>query len=971
MVFDSQNKYNLLQFNSRSAVVGITQIVSGAENKMKLTIKPKRQRFLSLGLGVLLLCLLQACGQESLTDIEYLNRGKQSFDSKDYKSTVVQLKNALQQNGANAEARWLLAKTYLILGDGASAEKEFIKTRDSGVPESELELSIVRSILLQREFHKILDRYEDKALVGSPARKSTLLNYIGHAHFELKAFEQAEAKFQEAYETDKSNALATLGMAKMAVAKGNAEEARGLLDEAKGQAGQKAEAWVAIGKQYSNLRSYSEAEFAYKKVLDIETSNTLTYFSSQALMGIIRVQLAQKKVEEAKSYHAKLEKQNGKHFFVVYFRGYIAFREGRYTDSLSAFQLVEKNRRDFMPNIFMLGVVNMALDNDKQASVYLSRFLEARPNFIPAKVAMASLELKLNNPEQALDILGGAAKINDSSELFSLMADASVQLGELNEGANFVRKAIDKDPEEQKLKVKLASSELLLNKPKKAIEIIQANFSKDDKVFPAALVEINAYIQLKDYKNALQKTDELIARQPENDARGYNLRGAIYSLQGDLDQAKKDFESAIEKDGEFASAWLNLGKLAEKSKDLSAAKKHFEKAISINASFDEAMVALARVLETEGRYSESVRWLEKAREANKNAIQPRILLARHFVANKKMDELERLSQELEGISKINPESLKLKASVLASKGEFEESYTLYQRVYERTPTLDHLFLVAKAQMRLEKTSEARKSLAKILKKEPNNNGANALMATLDVQAGKFDRALKRAKTLQKNKPDSGTGFLMAGDIYIETKKYAKAVSSYDQAYKLLPAAEVIQKKFKALILNGQDDEAEATIEAWIKDNPNDFDSRLILAVFFEEHGKLEGAQAHYEYILENVRDHYIAQNQMALILQKRGKKDEALALAEKAYSNSGQQVAMMDTYGWLLVKTGNVNRGLNLLEKALEISPDNKDILYHYAYALNEIGQSSKAKKIVTDILASDDVGFSERNNAQALKDTL
>ncbi|MGB5202437.1 MAG: tetratricopeptide repeat protein, partial [Sedimenticolaceae bacterium] len=56
---------------------------------------------------------------------EYLEEARQFIADGKTKSAVIQLKNALQSDPANLEARLMLAGLYLRNGDGASAAKEY------------------------------------------------------------------------------------------------------------------------------------------------------------------------------------------------------------------------------------------------------------------------------------------------------------------------------------------------------------------------------------------------------------------------------------------------------------------------------------------------------------------------------------------------------------------------------------------------------------------------------------------------------------------------------------------------------------------------------------------------------------------------------------------------------------------------------------------------------------------------------
>src|SRR3546814_3715040 len=58
----------------------------------------------------------------------YYEAAAKLVEQGDLRAAVIELKNALQRDPANAVARLLLGEVYLRLGDGAAAEKEIDRT---------------------------------------------------------------------------------------------------------------------------------------------------------------------------------------------------------------------------------------------------------------------------------------------------------------------------------------------------------------------------------------------------------------------------------------------------------------------------------------------------------------------------------------------------------------------------------------------------------------------------------------------------------------------------------------------------------------------------------------------------------------------------------------------------------------------------------------------------------------------------
>src|SRR5450755_2225497 len=91
------------------------------------------------GLSGILLMLaavlaIGACNRtQNYTDQEYVQKAKEFQDQGKLGSALIELKNALQKNPKNAEARLRLAEVYIGQGQGDPAENELSKAKELGM----------------------------------------------------------------------------------------------------------------------------------------------------------------------------------------------------------------------------------------------------------------------------------------------------------------------------------------------------------------------------------------------------------------------------------------------------------------------------------------------------------------------------------------------------------------------------------------------------------------------------------------------------------------------------------------------------------------------------------------------------------------------------------------------------------------------------------------------------------------------
>ena len=89
--------------------------------------------------------LAAGCGPS--TPEALVNSAKEYLAKNDRNAAVIQLKSALQKNPDYVEARFLLGKTLLEVGDLASAEKELRKAAELNYPVDKVAPALARSAL--------------------------------------------------------------------------------------------------------------------------------------------------------------------------------------------------------------------------------------------------------------------------------------------------------------------------------------------------------------------------------------------------------------------------------------------------------------------------------------------------------------------------------------------------------------------------------------------------------------------------------------------------------------------------------------------------------------------------------------------------------------------------------------------------------------------------------------------------------
>jgi tetratricopeptide (TPR) repeat protein len=178
------------------------------------------------------LCLIAACDAgEKVSFDELLARAQTYREAGEFRASLIELKNALQKEPANAEARLLLARMELDLGDAVSAEIELQRARELGGPRDRVSLMLAEARLQLEQFDDMLRelRVEDDA---APERQVAIFNLRGRAHLALGQAILAEEAFKAALALDEKSVDALVGLTRLAYAKGDLAQGQNYLARA-------------------------------------------------------------------------------------------------------------------------------------------------------------------------------------------------------------------------------------------------------------------------------------------------------------------------------------------------------------------------------------------------------------------------------------------------------------------------------------------------------------------------------------------------------------------------------------------------------------------------------------------------------------------------------------------------------------------------------------------------------------------
>ena len=252
---------------------------------------------------VLAFTALAICAGGCSQDVgQFMQQAKQARDKGDRNAAIIYLKNALEKDPKNAEARYFLGTLYNESRDAPAAESELRRAAELGLVEGgRVMAELGRALLLQSRYPPILrdvkpaDSFENEPL-------ASVVAFRGRAQFATGLLAEARTSYAAAAKASGKNAdVMVLGVL-IKVAERDTAAAESQLDQAIAAHPKNLEIWMLKADLLRSQKKLDETLQVYQKILDIDPKDIPTRTARGALyLELGKKAEAQKEVDDARA----------------------------------------------------------------------------------------------------------------------------------------------------------------------------------------------------------------------------------------------------------------------------------------------------------------------------------------------------------------------------------------------------------------------------------------------------------------------------------------------------------------------------------------------------------------------------------------------------------------------------------------------------------------------------------------------
>ena len=915
---------------------------------MRKLNKSQVRLFSSAIVGVTL--FLMSCTDPTVESQTLLETAKAYLSENKPREAALELRNALQANPENAQARYLLGQLNIDFGDTAGAEKEFRRARQAGWNEEETQIGLARSAVNGNDFEKVVKQIEIKDQY-SAATRANLYGLKTSALAGLGLRTQADEAFAAGATLDPGVLYMRKASIQLKLLDKDYPSARVEMAEALQHFPDNRELLLMGGILALMEQDTVTSIERNQRVIDLEPSNITTIYGRQARLQMARLKIMDGQYEEANKFIKPLLRQFANDPETNYMGGMLAFGLGNYDLAEERLLKVLKVAPDHQRTQLLFGTVSYQQKNYEQAAHYLARYVEEVPTNLGARKLLGRTYMQLNQSDKAQEILKPAMSEGiEDAELLALVGLNELRGGDMASGIETLEKAVESAPDSAVLRKELAKAYIQSGETEQAIEELNAILSKgEDKGNTQALL-VFAQLKAGQTEKAIDTALKILEKNP-NDPAVLTLVGNVFAATGDKGEARDYYDKALKLQPGHPQASISLARLYELNGDFSKAAEMYKSLVDTGVKSTIPILALARLANKQGDKQGMFDWLEKARIQFPSELPPRMVLTEALMQDGRFLDAELVAKESMQIAPKNTRVLGQWCRLLVANQRYSDALNPLQELVGLAPeSVFARVLLGETQIKLGQVQEAKQLMEKVLEEKPDSTPALVLLTRAEIQLKQYTQASLHASRIQQLDLDNPTGYELLGDSSFEQGKYEEAMNAYRNAWVRRKTSGLSIKLSMAASRSGYVDKAIEVLEDWLAEHNNDVGVQQFYGTALQQKGDNAKATKVYEKVLQVQPENLVALNNLAWLYSIE-KNPKALELAKKAFEINPEDPGVKDTYGWILVQQDQVGKGRRLIKQALGDLPNSAEVRYHFAVAMIKTGEKTQGIQMLKDLL--------------------
>jgi len=626
-------------------------------------------------------------------------------------------------------------------------------------------------------------------------------------------------------------------------------------------------------------------------------------------------------------------------------------------------------------------------DQLKSAQDQVDVLKEKQPNDPDTHVAQASILAREQRFNEAIAEMQKALALEPSrGESYYNIAtlQAQMNLPELAE-ANY-KKAIDLKATGANPRLALAGFYQAHRRFAEAEQQIQLAMAADPKDVEARAAMTRLYASEGKRTEAESFLRQVKQDFPDNSV-GYRMLGDFYFAIGDFDKAVAEYESLYRDHAKDQVVQKNYVQLLILKNRVDEANKLNEEILKAHPKDEEALTYRGEIQLAQGKSADAVRTLQAVvnsdpdiavahyqfglalsqtgdmdhaatewREAVRlrpDMIEPHRMLAVYSAQKGDLRTLQETASKMIGLQPAAADGYTLRAAALMGQKQFSGAEQDARKAIEIAPQAAAGYVqMGNLTALQQKFSQAESWYRQALSRDKDSLDALHGLTTIYFSQKQPDKALAAVNQQLLQSPNNSSFYSLLGLVQSNKEDSASAIAAYKKALELdKNNSDASLKLARLQAKSGALDDALATCNSGIQNNPKEFSFYMMMGSVYERKNDLSKAQSSYEKALQVKPDDPLASNNLAyILLETNSNPDLALRLAQTARRGQPELSNIADTLGWAFYQKGIYPSAISMFQEAIKLAakskePENATYHYHLGLAYARAAQPTLAKQ--------------------------
>jgi len=606
-------------------------------------------------------------------------------------------------------------------------------------------------------------------------------------------------------------------------------------------------------------------------------------------------------------------------------------RMGRPQEALPRLQKVGEVRPEFLPGRLALASVLAESGDLEAAAREFQGALDSHPTSTQALHGLAKIRMTQRRYSAAISYLERALEADPANPEYQLMLGVChSENGETEKAIAVLGKLVEARPDDFGARFNLATvfakAERYPEAAKHYQEALRINPSSD----VARLSAAKALVNIHEYERALELVERWSESWPPSvdEFELRHVRGTALRGLGEYAKAEAELRRAVALRPDHADSHYNLGFALARLKKLEAAREHLERAKELDPESADIRFQLGRVLQALQDRAAAQKELAKFQESKRRSRDATMAesAAARGNAHLKEGNYEAARREYQQAIEHNPADARLYYDIslaYAGLGDRAAQIRALEKAVEIDPKLaraqNELGIIYMDQGRLEAAGQAFQAA---IDEDPQYAEAHNNLGVLYGRQGKNAAAEPLFRRAIEDDPDYVQAYVNLGLTLAALNRFKEAEEALREAEKLAPGDErALTSLGMVLTRQGRPAEALERFQKVVEFNPDSAEAHLNLGIALADKFDLEGALEQFTAAAELGPDSPAARYNRGRALFDLKRYEPARRELQKAVELAPQHPHALYLLAMSEKQLGNEERAVRLLKRMVQNHP--------------------------------------------------